>query len=110
MTAGQQHQPPVHRIRAGTVQASVWSNTSDALQKEYFSVTFSRRFRQGEEWKESKSFHRNDLPTLAKIANDAHTWIQAHEKGTSTEKTESAPRKARTVRKNTTDTGEMRLQ
>lgn len=112
MGAEQQHQPPVHSIRAGAVQASVWNNTSDALQREYFTVTFSRRFRQGEEWKESKSFHRNDLPILAKIANDAHTWIQGQEKGAGTApKAEPAPRsKARPVRKAATGTDEMRLQ
>ena len=110
MTAEQQHQPPVHRIRAGAVQASVWNNTSDALKTEYFTVSFSRRFRQGEEWKESKSFHRNDLPTLAKVANDAHTWIQGQEKGAGTAKPEAAPRKARPVRKAAAGSEEIRLQ
>ena len=111
MTAEQQHQPPVHRIRAGAVQASVWNNTSDALKTENFTVSFSRRFRQGEEWKESKSFHRNDLPTLAKVANDAHTWIQEQEKGTTATKPEAAPRsKARPARKAAAGTEEIRLQ
>lgn len=111
MSGEQQHQPPVHRIRAGAVQASVWNNTSDALQKEYFTVTFSRRFKAGEEWKESKSFHRNDLPILAKVANDAHTWIQGQEKGTVAAKTEAAaPRKARPVRKAAAGSEEIRLQ
>ena len=109
-TEQQQHQPPVHRIRAGAVQASVWNNTSEALKTEYFTVSFSRRFRQGEEWKESKSFHRNDLPTLAKVANDAHTWIQGQEKGTGTAKPEAAPRKARPVRKAAAGSEEIRLQ
>ena len=109
-TEQQQHQPPVHRIRAGAVQASVWNNTSEALKTEYFTVSFSRRFRQGEEWKESKSFHRNDLPTLAKGANDAHTWIQGQEKGAGTAKPEAAPRKARPVRKAAAGSEEIRLQ
>ena len=71
-----QNQPPVHTLRYGNVQAAIWKNQSEQNQSEYFSVTLSRRFRQGEEWKDSKAFLKSDLPTVSKIAGDAHSWIQ----------------------------------
>lgn len=71
---------PSHTLRYGAVQATIWENTSDALKKSFFSVTLIRRYRAGEEWKESRSFTKSDLPTVAKIASDAHTWIDAESK------------------------------
>ena len=67
---------PVHKLRYGSVDAAIWKNTREGLAGDFFGVTLSRRFKQGEEWKESKSFDERDLPTVAKAANDAHSWIQ----------------------------------
>jgi len=38
-------------------------------------VTFSRLYRDGEQWKDSSSFGRDDLPLLAKVADQVHSWI-----------------------------------
>lgn len=70
------NQPPVHTLRYGSVQAAIWKNQNEKKDGEYFSVTLSRRFRQGEEWKDSKAFLKSDLPTVSKITDDAHSWIQ----------------------------------
>jgi len=32
-------------------------------------------YKDGEEWKQSDSFGRDDLPLVAKVADMAHTWI-----------------------------------
>jgi hypothetical protein len=40
-----------------------------------FSVTASRSYKQGEEWKQSDSFGYDDLLVLAKLLDMAHTWI-----------------------------------
>jgi hypothetical protein len=40
-----------------------------------YSVTFSRSYKEGERWKDSASFGVDDLLTLAKAANEAHTQI-----------------------------------
>lgn len=40
-----------------------------------YSVTFGRSYKDGNDWKDSSSFGPDDLLTLAKIANDAHTFI-----------------------------------
>ncbi len=64
---------PVHEVRLGAVRASVWENTIGEGIK--FNVTFSRLYKDGEEWKTTESFGRDDLLLLAKVADSAHSWI-----------------------------------
>lgn len=70
---------PVHELRLGRIKAAVWENTTDNGPRH--NVTFSRLYKDGNQWKDSTSFGRDDLPLLAKIADQAHTWIfsQKHE-------------------------------
>ena len=39
------------------------------------NVTITRLYKDGDEWKTSTSFGREELPLVAKIADMAHTWI-----------------------------------
>ena len=39
------------------------------------NVTFTRLYKDGDQWKDSTSFGRDDLPLLAKVADMTHTWI-----------------------------------
>ena len=65
---------PMHSIRLGTLQAAIWSNTGP--HGTFYNVTFERRYRDAkEEWQSSASFGRDDLLLLAKLADEAHTWI-----------------------------------
>ncbi len=64
---------PVHEVRLGRVRAAVWKNESD--QGAMHNVTFSRLYKDGDDWKDSTSFGRDDLPLLIKAADMAHTWI-----------------------------------
>ena len=67
------HARPVHEVRIGLIRAAVWANsTRDAV---IHNVTFERRYRDGEEWKSTNSFGRDDLLKLAKVADEAHSWI-----------------------------------
>ena len=65
---------PVHEIRLGAVRAAIWENQSDA-GKTWHNVTFSRLYKDGEDWKSTDSFGRDDLPLLMKVADQAHTWF-----------------------------------
>jgi hypothetical protein len=68
---------PVHTIRYGAVRAAIWRNVVDNgnASRPMYNVTFSRAYKDGEKWKDSASFGPDELLTLAKIANDAHTFI-----------------------------------
>ena len=64
---------PSHQIRIGPIKAAIWLNSSQA--GDFFNVTFERIFKDGEEWKTTNSFGRDDLLTMAKVADKAHDWI-----------------------------------
>jgi hypothetical protein len=64
---------PVKELRIGTIRAAIWRNDGD--NGVWHNVTFERGYRDGEEWKSSASFGRDDLLVLSKLADQAHTWI-----------------------------------
>ena len=68
---------PIQTIRYGAVRAAIWRNVIDNgnASRAVYNVTFSRSYRDGDTWKESNSFGRDDLLLLAKLANEAHTWM-----------------------------------
>ena len=64
---------PVHEVRMGRIKAAVWEDNTQNGPRH--NVTFSRLYKDGDQWKDSQSFGRDDLPLLAKVADLAHTWI-----------------------------------
>lgn len=63
----------VHEVRLGTVKAAIWANETQSSIRH--NVTFARLEKDGDEWKTSDSFGRDELPLLAKVADMAYTWI-----------------------------------
>ena len=70
---------PAHEVRLGAIKAAIWKNDTQSGVR--YNVTFSRLYKDGDEWKSTESFGRDDLLVLAKVADQAHSWIfaQAHE-------------------------------
>jgi hypothetical protein len=68
---------PIHTIRYGAVRAAIWRNVVDNgnASGPMYKVTFSRSYKDGNEWKDSAAFGPDDLLELAKAADDAHTWV-----------------------------------
>ena len=66
-------QKPAHEIRLGRVKATIWANETDNGTRHNVSV--SRLYKDGDEWKQTTSFGREDLPLVAKVADLAHLWI-----------------------------------
>ena len=64
---------PTHEVRLGSIKAAVWRNDTEAGVR--YNVTFSRLYKEGDQWKSTESFGRDDLLLLGKVANDAHSWI-----------------------------------
>lgn len=65
---------PTHEIKLGRIRASIWANKS-ARHEVWFSVSVSRVYREGDQWKTTASFGRDDLPVVAKAAEMAYAWI-----------------------------------
>ena len=64
---------PISEVRIGRVKAAIWPNGTDGRTRH--NVTFSRLYKDGDEWKRTQSFSRNDLLLLAKVADQAHSRI-----------------------------------
>ena len=66
-------QRPAHEIRLGRIKATIWGNQND--KGTWYNVTLSRSYKDGDEWKSSTSFGRDELLTVAKVADLANSWI-----------------------------------
>jgi hypothetical protein len=64
---------PIHTIRHRSLKVSIWRN--DTAKGPVYNVTLVRGYRDGEEWKDSHSFGYDDLPIIAKLLDDAHSFI-----------------------------------
>jgi len=64
---------PVDEIKLGSIVASIWRNES--ISGNYFNVTVTRLYKDGETWKRSDSFGRDDLLLVAKVLDLSHTRI-----------------------------------
>jgi hypothetical protein len=65
---------PAHKIRSGALQLTIWRNSGD--KGNWYSVVPTRSYKQGDDsWKETDSLNFDDLLTMAKLLDLAHTWI-----------------------------------
>lgn len=64
---------PVKELRIGSLKAAIWQN--EGTNGPWHNVTFDRSYRDGDTWKSSDNFGRDDLLALSKLADQAHTWI-----------------------------------
>jgi len=65
---------PIRTLRLGRIKAAIWENGTE--DRAFCSVTFSRTYMDEEKrFRDSDSFGRDDLLVLAKLADNAHTFI-----------------------------------
>ena len=65
---------PAYKIRQGVLQVTIWRNQSE--KGNWYSVIPTRSYKQGDDtWKETDSLGFDDLLTMAKLFDMAHTWI-----------------------------------
>ena len=64
---------PVQEIRMGRIRAAIWEN--ETTNGTRYNVTVSRIYKDGDTWKDSNSFGRDDLLIVAKVLDRCHTWI-----------------------------------
>ena len=68
-------QRPAGEIRYGRLRATIWKQESD--KGPWYSVVLTRSYQdpQQGDWRSSSSFGRDDLLLLAKLCDQAHSWI-----------------------------------
>ena len=65
---------PLKTFRLGRIKAAVWENEAD--HKKFFNVTFARTYVDDtKNYHDTDSYGRDDLPLVAKLADQAHTFI-----------------------------------
>jgi hypothetical protein len=73
---------PEHTVRVGNVEIAIWKNNKTAGGGEFFTASApSLRYKDGEEWKDSKSFGPMDLLALQEAAREASAKIRELSKG-----------------------------
>ena len=66
---------PAAEVRMGRIKATVWANERDDGKGTWYSVQLGRLYRDGEEWRTAQTFGRDDLLTVAKVADRAHSRV-----------------------------------
>lgn len=84
----------IHEIRYGLIMARIWQRHSRAGLRHTVAVT--RLYRDGDIWKHSSRFMRDDLPLVGFVLDQAHTWIyqQSAATGADTDLGAAASRRA----------------
>jgi hypothetical protein len=82
---------PIRTLRLGRIKAAIWENGAD--QRSFCNVTFARTYMDEEKkFRDTDSFGRDDLLLLAKLADQAHTFICDHQTEQKEEQTEAIRR------------------
>ena len=68
------HDKPVDEVKLGRITATIWRNrtTDEGI---FYSTQITRLFRRETNWDRAPSFGRDDLLTVAKVADMANTRI-----------------------------------
>lgn len=66
---------PTHVERIGNIRVGIWANDGGQAGV-FFTVTPSRIYKDSNDrWQSTDRFGRDDLLTLAKVLDRAHSWI-----------------------------------
>ncbi|MBN2590825.1 MAG: hypothetical protein JXA96_13255 [Sedimentisphaerales bacterium] len=69
---------PEKRIRCGAISASIWVDrkTVEGKTVEYHSISITKSYKDGDEWKHTNNFNTDDLPKIALVANEVYRYIR----------------------------------
>ena len=67
---------PVFELRRALIKVRIWRKRTRSGLRHTVAVT--RLFRNGDVWKESSRFGRDDIPLVRYVLDEAHTWIYAN--------------------------------
>ena len=79
---------PAHKIRIGVLQVTIWKNQSD--KGTWYSIIPSRSYKQDDAWQETDSLGFDDLLSMAKLLDQAHTWIMRQQQADAQSRKEPA--------------------
>ena len=68
---------PAWEIRRGLIKVRIWQRRSKNGLR--YSLNVVRLYRNGDQWKESTRFGRDDIPLVRLVLDEAHTWMLTNE-------------------------------
>ena len=83
MAENKKQEPPVHKVRAGSLEVSVWENEKEGKNGKFktHNTTFSRGYKDAKgEWQSSTSLNTGDIPKLRELLRQAYSWIISQKK------------------------------
>ncbi|HQX53058.1 MAG TPA: hypothetical protein PLY87_25875 [Planctomycetaceae bacterium] len=75
---------PIHEIRHRLIKVCICRKQTHSRLRH--TLTIVRLYRNGDVWKESTRFSRDDIPLMCLVLDEAYTWIFENSK-----RTEAAP-------------------
>lgn len=63
----------LHEIKRGLIKARV--HRKKTKEGDHFSVSIVRLYRNGDRWKESTRYGRDDIPVIRLVLDEAFGWI-----------------------------------
>ena len=81
-----QKQKPAWAHRIEDIRVAVWANQSNGGV--WMNATITRSYKDGDQWKETTTFRRRDLPIVRVLADMAHDWICKQEPAEAVESSE----------------------
>jgi len=69
---------PEKKFSCGPVSASIWAKnkTVEGETVKFYSVTITKAYKEGEDWKYTNSFNIEDIPKVALVANEAYKYVR----------------------------------
>lgn len=67
---------PVHQIRMSPIQVSIWENQNEKDGSVFHNVTWTRNYKDGDEFKHSNSVSKNNISTLIAALGVAKEWLE----------------------------------
>jgi len=69
---------PEKKFSCGPVSASIWAKTKtvEGETVEFYSVTITKAYKEGDNWKYTNSFNIEDIPKVVLVANEAYKYVR----------------------------------
>ena len=87
MAKSNEQKRPAHEVRLANIKAVIWEN--ETRNGPMHNVVLVKVYKDGNDWKETRSLSRDDLLLAAKVLNMAHSWM-IQNRATGSEQVEAA--------------------
>ena len=79
---------PVHQFRYGVIKAAIWEN-GNGSNGSWFTVALRRSYKDGDDWHDTDSLRRDDLPLAEKLLAKAFDWIWEYQNSPNSDEAKS---------------------